>query len=211
MAVHIVVDKHIVLAGVVPVEPSSVLLHHTFPGNRGCQKRRIQSMVVKALTNELACRHQQHGFLRHNLCHLPYRRFPLLFRHFACQKKRLLRRILQHFIEDRRLIRKSGQNHRRSSCLQCFFHICYNQAIAVFVPPQTLIGMGHRKLFLTEGQHRSCKSWHEVVADSLLCRFFLGRILKAHRAKKHFVDLFQPISTKRRCRHAVNICGMNFL
>ena len=155
MAVHIVVDKHIVLAGVVPVEPSGVLLHHTFPGNRGCQKQRIQSMVVKALTNELACRHQQHGFLRHNLCHLPYRRFPLLFGHFTCQKKRLLRRILQHFIEDRRLIRKSGQNHRRSSCLQCFFHICYNQAIAVFVPPQTLIGMGHRKLFLTEGQHRS--------------------------------------------------------
>ena len=71
--------------------------------------------------------------------------------------------------------------------------------------------MGHRKLFLTEGQHRSCKSWNEVVADSLLCRFFLGRILKAHRAKKHFVDLFQPISTKRRCRHAVNICGINFL
>jgi len=50
VAVHIVVDKHVFLAGIVPVEPSGILLHSPFPGNAPVRFA-IVSFSVAAIGN----------------------------------------------------------------------------------------------------------------------------------------------------------------
>lgn len=70
MGVHIIINDHIFLPGIIPVQASGILFHHALEGDRRCHDQRIEPWEIKALADQASGSDQRQCFLRGSFLHL---------------------------------------------------------------------------------------------------------------------------------------------